>query len=710
VSADGDPFRLDPRARSRPRTAPDPSVLALPLEVPARSRKSLERRGLATVGDLLETAPRTYRDYGAETTSVLLLQPGQLATVRGLVESVRERSTSRRNLRILTAQIVDESGALTAVWFNQRYLARVLAPGSLVQVHGEIREGRGGSLEMAVKEYELLAAADADDESGALHTVGIVPVYDATSTLPSRLLHGIVADNLHRLDALPEPLPAALRVARRLPLRRDAVAAMHAPRSEDEPREGRRRLAYEELLLLQLALIRRRRALDLAAPAHPLPAPATLARRYHESLPFSLTAGQRRVIRELERDLRRARPMRRLLLGDVGSGKTVVAAHALVRAVEAGGQGALMAPTETLAQQHAATLRTLLDPLGLSIELITGEIPAAERRVRLQRLASGDASIAVGTHALLERTVEFDHLLVAVVDEQHRFGVEQRAGLAETHGAHSLYMTATPIPRSLALGLYGDLDVSELREMPPGRRPISTHRVPDGKRDDCYVWLKQQWNEHGRQAYVICSLVEGSETVQARAAEDEHEHLVRELEPLRVGLVHGRLAAAQKAAAMHAFAARETQVLVATTVIEVGIDIPNATAIVVENADRFGLAQLHQLRGRVGRGADQSYCFLFESSEATEGGLERLEALRKHASGFELAELDLRMRGEGQLSGERQAGASDLRHARLATAGKLLHRARADARYLDARGLVDEVLEQAVDARFGDLLERLARA
>jgi ATP-dependent DNA helicase RecG len=246
--------------------------------------------------------------------------------------------------------------------------------------------------------------------------------------------------------------------------------------------------------------------------------------------------------------------------------------------------------------------------------------------------------------------------------------------------------------------------------MPPGRRPISTHRVPDGKRDDCYGWLKREWAEHGRQAYVICSLVEGSETVQARAAEDEHEHLVRELEPLRVGLVHGRLNAGEKAAAMRAFAARETQVLVATTVIEVGIDIPNATAIVVENADRFGLAQLHQLRGRVGRGADQSYCFLFESSEASEGGLERLEALRKHSSGFELAELDLRMRGEGQLSGERQAGASDLRHARLATAGKLLYRARADARYLDAEGLVDQVLEDAVEERFGPLLDRLGRA
>ena len=700
-----DPFRLEARARARPRTAPDRAVLDVALEVPARARPSLARRGLATAGDLLETAPRAYRDYGAETSAIALLQPGEVATVRGRVESVRERPTRRRNLRIVTAQIVDDTGAVSAVWFNQRHLARVLEPGSLVQVHGEVRAGARG-LEIAVREHELLGGADAD----GLHTLGIVPVYDATSTLPSRLLHDLAMQHLHRLDAVPEPLPAELRVARHLPLRRDALAALHAPRDEDEPRAARRRLAYEELLLLQLALLRRRRELDAAAPAVPLPPAGELAGRYHGGLPFSLTRGQRRVIAELERDLARPRPMRRLLLGDVGSGKTVVAAHALVRAVEAGGQGAMMAPTETLAQQHATTLRALLEPIGLSVELVTGDIPVAERRARLQRLASGDAPVAVGTHALLEHGVEFDRLLVAVVDEQHRFGVEQRARLAEAHGAHALYMTATPIPRSLALGLYGDLDVSELREMPPGRRPVSTHRVPDGKRDDCYRWLVREWQEHGRQAYVICSLVEGSELVQARAAEDEHEHLVRELEPLRVGLVHGRLGAAEKAAAMRAFAARETQVLVATTVIEVGIDIPNATAIVVENADRFGLAQLHQLRGRVGRGADQSYCFLFESSEPTEGGLERLEALARHPGGFELAELDLRMRGEGQLSGQRQAGASDLRHARLATAGRLLHRARADARYLAARGLVDPVLEDAIEARFGPLLELLGRA
>jgi ATP-dependent DNA helicase RecG len=707
VSTGGDPFRLDPRDRARPRSAPNPGALAVPLDVPARARPSLTRRGLETAGDLLETPPRTYRDYGAATSPVIELHPGDIATVRGRVEWVRERPTRRRNLRVITAQVVDETGGVTAVWFNQRHLTRVLEPGSLLQVHGEIREGRGGSIEMAVREHEIIAGADGE---GGLHTVGIVPVYDATSTLPSRLLLDLATQHLHRLDAVADPLPASLRVARRLPTRRDALAAMHAPRSEAEPWIGRRRLAYEELLLLQLALIRRRRELDAAAPAHPLPPPAELSRAYHAGLPFALTGGQRRVIREIERDLRRTRPMRRLLLGDVGSGKTVVAAHALVRAVEAGGQGALMAPTETLAQQHATTLRRLLEPVGLSVELVTGDIPVAERRARLQRLASGDAPVAVGTHALLERGVEFDRLLVAIVDEQHRFGVEQRAGLAETHGAHALYMTATPIPRSLALGLYGDLDVSELRELPPGRRPVSTHRVPEGKRGACYTWLKGQWNEHGRQAYVICSLVEGSETVQARAAEDEHEHLVRELEPLRVGLVHGRLPTAQKAEAMRAFAARETQVLVATTVIEVGIDIPNATAIVVENADRFGLAQLHQLRGRVGRGADQSYCYLFESSEATEGGLERLDALTKHASGFELAELDLRMRGEGQLSGDRQAGASDLRHARLATAGRLLHRARADARYLDAQGLVDPVLESAIETRFGGLLERLGRA
>ena len=316
----------------------------------------------------------------------------------------------------------------------------------------------------------------------------------------------------------------------------------------------------------------------------------------------------------------------------------------------------------------------------------------------------------MGTHALLESSVEFASLRLIVVDEQHRFGVEQRAALSEGHGAHALHMTATPIPRSLALSLYGDLDLTELRELPAGRQPIITRRVRAEKRADCHGWLIRQWQEHRRQAYVVCPLVEGSETVQARAAEELHAELVKTLAPLNVGVVHGRQKAAERAATMRAFAAAEVHVLVATTVIEVGIDVPNATAMVIEDADRFGLSQLHQLRGRVGRSSEQSYCFLFESPEPSDLGQRRLAALCEHASGFDLAEIDLRLRGEGELSGLRQSGASDLRHASLARHRRLVARSRADARLLARRGPFDPVLAQAARERFGALVERIGRA
>jgi ATP-dependent DNA helicase RecG len=700
-----DPFGVPASARPRPRSAPDPQVLATEVAVRTkRGNEALAARDIHTAGDLLEMAPRAYRDYGSEVELLSQVQPGREATVRCRVESVRERPTRRRNLRIVQAQVRDESGVATAVWFNQRYLARALEPGQTLQLRGEPRSN-GYGLELVVKTHEIVGEA-----GEGVHTVGLVPVYDANRALSTRVLHELVGEHLHRADAVADPLPSGLRVARRLPTRRDALAALHAPLDEHEPELGVRRLAYEELLLLQLALQARRAAMDAAARAEPLPPAGELLTRYREALPFELTRGQRLATQAIDRDLGRTRPMRRLLLGDVGSGKTVVALHAMLRAVDADGQAALMAPTETLAQQHAATVRRLVEPLGLPVELVTSDVPAREKRARVERIASGDAQLVVGTHALLEESVSFRRLLVAVVDEQHRFGVEQRAALTDAHGAHTLHMTATPIPRSLALALYGDLDVTELRELPAGRRPVVTARVPESKREACYTWLQEQWSEHGRQAYIVCPLVEGSESLQARAVEEEHARLVELLAPLRVGLLHGKLRGGEKAEAMRAFVARETQVLVATTVIEVGVDVPNATAIVIEDADRFGLSQLHQLRGRVGRGAEQSYCFLFESAEPTDLGAARLEAIVKHASGFDLAELDLRMRGEGELAGVRQAGRSDLRFARLGRMRELVAKARSDARFLERRRLVDPVLAQAVEDRFGELLERIGRA
>jgi ATP-dependent DNA helicase RecG len=694
-------FAVPARERPKPRTAPDLERLAVAVDVrAAKVAAALAKRGILSAGDLLETPPRAWRDYSEGVTSLAGLAAGAEATVRCEIVTVHERPTRRRNLRIVEAHVRDESGIATAIWFNQRHLARTLVPGQLLQLRATVRLGRG--LELAVREHEILAEA-----GEGLHTSGVVAVYDASRALSTRVLRELVEQHLPRSDAIADPLPVGVRIGRRLPLRRDAIAALHAPRTPEETRVASDRLAYEELLLLQVALAERRAG---APPAEALGRPGELLERYHASLPFTLTTGQKRSVRDIDRDLARGRPMRRLLLGDVGSGKTVVAVHAMLRAAERGAQSALLAPTEVLVQQHAATVRSLVEPLGLELAVITGDLPVAERRVRLQRIASGDAVLVVGTHAMLEASVEFDRLRVIVVDEQHRFGVEQRAALSERHGAHALHMTATPIPRSLALSLYGDLDLTELRELPAGRRPIITRRVPAAKRADCHRWLVREWLEHGRQAYVVCALVEGSETVQARAAEELHSELVEVLAPLAVGLVHGRQKAAERAATMRAFAAAEVHVLVATTVIEVGIDVPNATAMVIEDADRFGLSQLHQLRGRVGRGSDQSYCFLFESQEPGELGQRRLHALCEHASGFDLAELDLRMRGEGELSGLRQSGASDLRHASLARHRRLVARSRADARLLARAGPFDPVLAQAARERFGELVERIGRA
>jgi ATP-dependent DNA helicase RecG len=695
-------FAVPARERPKPRTAPDLDRLAVEVEVRTQTvAAALAKRGILTAGDLLETPPRTWRDYSEGVTPLADVIVGAEATVRVELVTVSVRPTRRRNLRIVEAHVRDDSGAATAIWFNQGFLARTLQKGQTLQLRATVRAGRG--LELSVREHEVLAEA-----GEGLHTSGVVAVYDASRTLSTRVIRELVEQHLPRTDAIADPLPADLRIARRLPLRRDAVASLHAPSEPGDTRIAGDRLAYEELLLLQVALAERRAG---APEADPLGRPGELLERYHASLPFTLTTGQKRSVRDIDRDLARGgRPMRRLLLGDVGSGKTVVAVHAMLRAAERGTQAALLAPTEVLVQQHAATVRKLVEPLGIEVAVVTGDLPAAERRARLQRIASGDAALVVGTHALLEKSVEFAHLGVIVVDEQHRFGVEQRAALSEGHGAHALHMTATPIPRSLALSLYGDLDLTELRELPAGRQPIITRRVRAEKRADCHAWLVRQWQEHRRQAYVVCPLVEGSETVQARAAEELHTELVNALAPLSVGVVHGRQKAAERLATMRAFAAAEIQVLVATTVIEVGIDVPNATAMVIEDADRFGLSQLHQLRGRVGRSSEQSYCFLFESPEPSELGQRRLEALCEHASGFDLAEIDLRLRGEGELAGLRQSGASDLRHANLARHRRLIARSRADARLLARTGPFDPVLAQAARERFGALVERIGRA
>ena len=481
-----------------------------------------------------------------------------------------------------------------------------------------------------------------------------------------------------------------------MPLRADALVAAHRPRDLREAETARERLALEELLALQLGFQERRRALEAQESAPALPPEGVLVEGYRNVLPFVLTPEQEAAIREIGGDLAEQKPMQRLLQGDVGSGKTVVALYALLRAVEAGHQAALMAPTETLAEQHFLTIEGICNDLGVRCELLTSSVPAAQRRAVRDRLASGETDLAVGTHALIQEEVEFRSLAVAVVDEQHRFGVEQRRALGRTT-PHVLHMTATPIPRTLAQTVFGDLDVTEIARPPANRKPVITRWVGHERSSTAYTRLRKHL-EVGRQAYVVCPLVSESETVEARAAEQEAERLrTAELQGLRVGVLHGKLRTPERREVMDAFKRGEIDVLVATTVIEVGVDVPNATIMIVQEADRFGLAQLHQLRGRVGRGAEQSYCLLVSrpKEELTDDAVRRLEALVETSDGFRLAEVDLELRGEGQLLGVRQSGYSDLKFARLARDRRLIAKARSWAEELvDADDSIVEPLRR----------------
>jgi ATP-dependent DNA helicase RecG len=669
----------------RRRADPDASVEALS-GVGPKVAERLGRLGIRSVRDLAEHVPRAYLDWD-EVGSFGDLSAGEEGTVRCTLERIRVRPTRRRNLKLVEGVVVDAAGVReTAIWFNQAYLAK-LPPGTELLLHGT-RELAGG---FRVQRHEVGGAG--------IHTVGLVPEYPASEDVPSYRLRALVEAALPFVRFVPDALPARLRAEEILPLRADALAAVHRPRERHEADTARERLALEELLTLQLGFLLRRRALAEEASAPPLGEEGELTARYRAALPFTLTDEQEHAIGEIRRDLGEPTPMQRLLQGDVGSGKTVVALYALLRAVEAGHQGALMAPTETLAEQHFLTVEGLCNELGVRCELLTSSLPAAQRRAARERLATGEADLAVGTHALIQAEVEFRSLAVAVVDEQHRFGVEQRRALGRST-PHVLHMTATPIPRTLAQSVYGDLDVTEIARPPANRRPVVTRWVTHERSSEAYTRLRRHLRD-GRQAYVVCPLVSESEAVEARAAEGEAERLRHgELRGFRVGCLHGKLRPAERRETMDAFKRRELDVLVATTVIEVGVDVPNATIMIVQEADRFGLAQLHQLRGRVGRGAEQSYCLLVSrpKEELTDDAARRLEALVETSDGFELAEVDLELRGEGQLLGTRQSGLSDLRFARLTRDRELIARARAWAQSLaDEEGAAVEPLRRQAE-------------
>ena len=700
-------FRVDPGA----------GVEAL-AGVGPRIAERLANLGLRTVRDVAEHLPRDYLDW-SRVTGFGDLRIGEEATVECVVERARVRPTRRRNLKIVEAVVSDsDGGRATAIWFNQAWLADRLVPGTRLLAHGQLAPGNT----FKVERHELAG------DGGGLHTVGIVPLYRASEEISTVKIRELAEQALRLARWFPDPLPAALRDGADAPLRADAIFAAHRPREPADVQAGRRRLAFEELLLLQLGFLRRRRAREEGAVAPALGEDGELVRRYRERLPFQLTPEQEAAIAEIGGDLREVKPMQRLLQGDVGSGKTVVALYALLRAVERGHQGALMAPTETLAEQHFLTIEELCRELGVRTVLLTSSLSAKEHAAARRALATGEAEVALGTHALIQEEVEFRSLAVAVVDEQHRFGVEQRrvlgaSGRARQGGGgvmgvrfpHVLHMTATPIPRTLAQAFYGDLEVTEIAHPPRNRKPVVTSWIPHERGAEAYTRLRRHL-EAGRQAYVVCPLVSESEagssptgrgwgggsSIEARAAEQEAERLQRaELRGFRVGCLHGKLRPADRRIVMDAFKRRQVDVLVATTVIEVGVDVPNATIMIVQEADRFGLAQLHQLRGRVGRGAEQSYCLLVSrpKEELTEGAQARLDALVRIADGFELAEVDLELRGEGQLLGTRQSGMPDLKFARLSRDRELAARARRRAlELLD----YDGPLNDEVDRLFGD--------
>ena len=669
-----------------------------------QNARLLERLGLVTMRDALNHFPRDYQDRRAFVPfhKVAL---GEAAVVQGTVFGVAPpRRGSRAPVQVTFR---DQMGYFTALWFGRPYLAQTFKRDQRVVLYGKKVLAKDRRVVLDNPDYEIVQ----EDELPSIHMGRVVPIYPLTERLPQRKLRAYLFDVVEaHAEAVPEILPEEVRRRRDLLPVAAAYRTVHFPERLDDVEAARRRFAFEDFLVLQvgLALKRRRQARERGRPLAP---PGELVARLVRALPFTLTSAQERVWSEIRSDLARAVPMNRLLQGDVGSGKTIVALMALLTAVEAGCQALLMAPTEILAEQHFRTLRGLVEPLGLTVAWLSAGQRLRERQAALEALRSGAAAIGVGTHALIQEAVELQRLGLAVVDEQHRFGVLQRASLrGKGEHPHVLVMTATPIPRTLALTLYGDLDVSVLDQLPPGRSPIQTHWRREPAREKIYEHIRHELRS-GRQAYVVCPLVEETEASDLKAATEMAGRLqVGPFREFRVGLIHGRLTFDAKDAVMQAFKAGEIDVLVATTVIEVGIDVPNASVMLVEHAERFGLAQLHQLRGRVGRGAARSYCILLVSDAVSEEAKQRLDAMAETQDGFRLAEVDLEIRGPGEFFGTRQSGLPEFRTAGLVTHVRLLEQARQDAAQLVLRdpGLrlpEHQALRDALVARWRERLE-----
>ena len=668
---------------------------------PARAAM-LEAKGLVTVEDLLGYFPFRYEDR-SNVKTIAQLAPGEMATVIADVRSAKVSGFKRRSLGLFEARFTDASRAiLVGKWFHGGYLANVLAEGIKLALFGKVEfDSYTGELTMLHPEFEILSGDDEDGEA-SLHTGRIVPIYEAVAKLTTRVLrvltHRIFGELPPEEDELPEPIRRRLKY----PDRWTAIREAHFPPPDSDLRllnafrsQSQQRLIFEEFFWLECGVaLKRGKARTLPGIAFEID--DRVRERVKAMLPFKPTEAQKRVIKEIAGDMKEAHPMNRLLQGDVGSGKTIVAAEAAVIAIENGYQVAVLAPTEILATQHGFYFRQILSKLGYVTVLLTGSFTSREKAQLKKLAAEGLAHVVVGTHAMLEKDVEFKRLGLAIIDEQHRFGVLQRLGLLQK-GVHPdvLVMTATPIPRTLAMTLYGDLDVSVIDELPPGRKPILTKHYTADRVEQAYSFMKRQIEE-GRQAYVVYPVIEESETQAMKAAQKMYEHLSREVFPdLSVGLMHGRLGGDEKEAVMQRFKDGQIQILVSTTVIEVGVDVPNATVMVIEQAERFGLAQLHQLRGRVGRGAAQSYCILV-TEKMNDAARERIRTLVESTDGFYISEMDLKLRGPGEFFGTKQSGLPSLRVANILRDADILEVARREAVDFIARPPSEEDLRRAV--------------
>jgi ATP-dependent DNA helicase RecG len=705
-----------PRKIEKPAIPADSQALDAPVTVVRGISTALAAKfgkmGVKTVRDLLYFFPHRHLDY-SQLKFISQLTEGEEQTI---VANVWQAQETRPGGRRSTEAIVgDETGNIRVVWFNQPYLAKTLRTNARIMLSGRVSLFRGRPVFLS-PEWELMEGQD------LVHTARLVPVYPLTQGLRHRQVRKLMKGFIDLwAPRVPDFLPEGLRQRLGLLELPAGIAQAHYPEDTAAKDRARVRLAFDELFLLQLGVMSRKRDWQESKPGSPFEIKKPVLDRFLGSLPFTLTAAQDKVIGEIMADLQKSRPMSRLLQGEVGSGKTVVATAALLVAAANGFQSAFMAPTEILAEQHFATISVLLSKLGdegdegyfrsysgilsrpIRVALLIGDIRQSGKKQLRQQIISGDIDIVIGTHALVQKGVEFSNLGLAVVDEQHRFGVEQRSALrGKGFNPHILVMTATPIPRTLALTIYGDLDLSVINELPPGRLTVKTKWLRPEQRQSAYAFVRKQVAA-GRQAFILCPLIEESEAIAAQAAVVEYERLSREVFPdLKLGLLHGRLSSADKDAVMDSFRAGGLDILVSTPVIEVGIDIPNATVMLIESADRFGLSQLHQFRGRVGRGKEQSYCMLL-AENPTEVARQRLDIIENVQDGFKLAEEDLKMRGPGEFFGTRQSGLPDLRMAKISDVA-LLELARSEAIKLFQ---VDPRLEKEENQRLGQEMARV---